>query len=67
MSSYDAWLEAPYQEAYARDEAIEQAIETLGLTDEEAETYDFDQYFADLEQDYWDGVAEARAEDDYWD
>ena len=52
MSSYDSWLEAPYQEAAAYGEAIERAAEELGLTDEEAESYDWDTYFAELEDDF---------------
>jgi len=52
MQGYDAWLEAPYQEAAAYAEAIERAAEELGLTDEEASEYDWDAYFSELESDF---------------
>ena len=47
FANYDAWLERPYVEAAERADRIEAAIEELGLTDEEADDYDFDTYFAE--------------------
>ncbi len=52
LPNYDAWLERPYQEAYARSEREEAIIEELGLTEEEAATFDFDAHIADAEGDW---------------
>jgi hypothetical protein len=65
FAGYDAWLERPYVEAAIRGDAIEKAIEDLGLTEEEAEDYDFDSYFAELEDDFDEDAAhEAEWTDD---
>ena len=46
MSGYDAWLERPYQEAYAEEEAYQRVIDELELTPEVVAIYDFEAYFA---------------------
>lgn len=48
LPGYDAWLERPYTDAAQYEDDIEQAIIDLGLTEEQAETYDFDAYFEEL-------------------
>ena len=52
LPGYDAWLERPYVDAAIYAERIERAAEELGLTDEEADAYDWDSYFSDLESEY---------------
>jgi len=65
MMGYDAWLERPYQDRYAMDDAIERAADDLDLSDDEFEAMDWDQYFSDLEDDAAIAAAEAAAEMDY--
>ena len=52
LPNYDAWLEQPYVDAAKYADAIERAAEELGLTDEEADEYDWDAYFSELEDDF---------------
>ena len=72
LPGYDAWLEAPYVDAARREAYEEEIIEKLGLTEEEAADFDFDQYEEDSRNDYLEAQAEAAAEleadiPDWWD
>jgi hypothetical protein len=52
LPGYDSWLEAPYVDAARYADECERVAELLGLTDEEAEEFDFDAYFAEQEDDF---------------
>lgn len=52
-TDYDAWLEAPYQEQYANEEAWERAVEE----------YEEDSYQEDL--DIWLSENEGKTETDF--
>lgn len=67
MTNYDAWLEKPYQDFYAEADAYVEWCEENGLDPEDDHNEDFKQAMADREDDYYADLAEARAEDAYFD
>lgn len=62
LPGYDAWLEQPYTDAARRAAAAEAAVEELGLSDEEADTFDYDAYLADREADEGDRLFDEQRE-----
>lgn len=68
MTNYDAWLEKPYQDRYAKDaayEAFEEYCEEMGLDPEQE---DFEQWLDDEREDREVEAAEMAREayyDDY--
>lgn len=66
-AAYDAWLEKPYQERYAEEEAYRAWCEEEGLDPTEDHTDAYREAMADREDDYYAELAEARAQDAYFD
>lgn len=63
MRGYDAWLEAPYVDAAAREEAFEKWCEENDVEFDAPDAWDrFDEEMADRAQDAAEEEAERRAE-----
>ena len=67
MSNYDAWLEKPYQDRYAREDEYVRWCEENDLDPADDLWDDFEEYLADLADDYALAQAEAAAEEAYFD
>lgn len=67
MANYDAWLEKPYQDAYAAEDGYVEWCEEEGLDPAEDHFEAYEQAQADREDDYYSDLAEALAEDAYFD